>query len=171
MIKRANSLTRKQRLEFESPIRGMYVDGDYDLLCLYLVRYSSSVITLQTALSLHHLIDEWPSVPFDLCFRTGYRKINDKNITQYRDIPKILSLGVMTIKCNGISMNIYNKERLLVELWRKQKHISKDVYKSAIYKYRDLARNGQLNIPLLKKYISSVPKSDVFYCKLSDEVL
>lgn len=171
MIKRARYLTRKQQRKLKSPIRGMYVKGDYDMLDLYLTRYNSSIVTLQTALSLHRLIDEWPSAPFDLCFKSGYRKIKDKNIRQYRDLPKIFSLGIETTKREGLLFNIYNKERLLLELWRKRKHISDDIYKEAIHKYRDLAKSGKLNIPLVKKYIGSVPKSDLFYSKLSDEVL
>ena len=171
MIKKAFSLTRKERLKFKSPIRGMYVDDEYDTLDLYLNRYDTAVITLETALSLYHLIDEWPNEPFSLCFKAGYRKVVDKNIKQYRDLPKVFSLGVTNIKRGNRSFKIYDKERLLLELWRKRKHISNDIYKEAIYRYRDLARNNELNIPLLKKYIASVPKSDLFYCKLSDEVL
>lgn len=171
MIKKANCLTRMQRRHLKSPIRGIYVEGDYDLLDLYLTRYNTAVITLQTALSLHHLIDEWPNAPFDLCFKNGYRPIKDKLIRQYRDPPKIQQLGIELIKRNKINYYIYNKERLLIELWRRKKCIGNDIYKQAIHRYRYLAENGKLNIPLIKKYIASVPKSELFYCKLSDEVL
>ena len=171
MIKKAQFLTRMQQKKLKSPIRGMYVKGDYDTLDLYLTRYNSAVITLQTALSLHRLIDEWPNNPYDLCFKSGYRKINDNKIRQYRDLPKTFLLGIEIIKRNGCVFKIYNKERLLLELWRKRKYVADDIYKEAIHKYRDLVKTGELNIPLIKKYIASVPKSDLFYCKLSDEVL
>lgn len=171
MIYKAVEISRNKQNKLNKPVRGYYTKGSFDYFDIYVQRYSSGVVSLKTALSIHGLIDDWNNEPFDFCFKDGYRKINDEKINQYRDNEKIFGLGVEIKKTNKIEYKIYNKERLLIELWRKEKYISKDIYKEAIYSYRKLASNGELNIPLLKEYIRLIPKSQVYSKRLSMEVL
>ena len=171
MIKKAKELTRAERKKLHSLVRGIYTDEKGDLFSSYLTRYSSGVVTLITALSYYNLIDEWIVAPFDLSFQIGYRPILDKNIRQFKEKKDVLLLGAIQACYEQTSFKIYDKERLLIELWRKEKYLSRSIYKQAIFNYRNLANNGNLNIPLIKKYLSAIPKSNIYLKRLSLEVL
>ena len=171
MIKKAKDLTRSQRRRLVSYTRGVYQDSGDDLFDSYLLRYSTGVVTLITALSYHGLIDEWILSPYDFSFQYGYRTIKDINIRQFRDSKELLMIGAIKEVRNSVEFFIYNKERLLIELWRKEKYIPRDVYKQAIFSYRELANSGNLNIPLLKEYIHKMPKFNIYLKRLSLEVL
>lgn len=171
MIKKASSLTRNQRNKYPNKIRGYYFNNEDDLFDVYLSKYKSGVVTLTTALAFYGLIDNWLSSPFEFTFQTGYRKINDPNIKQYRDSKELLLLGASKEKHGDYTFLIYDKERLLIELFRKEKHLQKDVYKQAIFAYRNLANAGKLNIPLINNYLSKMPKCNIYKKRLSTEVL
>lgn len=171
MIKKACLLSRTERKKYHSIIRGVYHSLDEEEFDIVLSRYSSAVVTLETALSFYNLIDNWIVKPYDFSFQKGYRKINDPRIKQYRDFKEILMLGVVQAVHNSTTFFIYDKERLLIELWRKEKYLQRDIYKQAIFSYRKLANNGELNIPLIREYISKLPKSNIYKKRLSTEVL
>ena len=171
MIKKAKELSRNQRNKLDKYVRGVYQEKDDDVFDSYLIRYSSGVITLETALSIYGLTDFWINPPYDFAFQYGYRKINDERIRQFKDDKKLLYLGAIKMLRNNIEYFIYNKERLLIEIWRKEKYIPRDIYKQAIFAYRQLANSGDLNIPLLKEYIAQMPKSNIYKKRLSLEVL
>ena len=171
MIKVAKELTRTERKRMQSFVRGIYQNENDDIFDSFLMRFPTGVVTLTTALSFYGMIDEWIVPPYCFNFQTGYRKIDNSQIKQFRDDKETLYLGCVEEKHNEISFKIYNKERLLIELWRKENYIQKDVYKQAIFAYRQLANSGNLNIPLLKQYISKMPKSNIYLSRLSLEVL
>ena len=171
MIIKASLLTRTERNKMQTSIRGIYHSDDEEIFDVILSRFPSGVVTLKTALSFYDLIDTWIQPPYDIVFQTGYRKINDSRISQYRDNKDLLMLGTIRQQHNQTSFLIYDKERLLIELFRKEKHIPKDIYKEAIFSYRKLASSGELNIPLIREYISNMPKSNIYKKRLSTEVL
>lgn len=171
MIKKAKSLTRSERTKKNKITRGIYFDNHDDLFDVYLTRYSSGVVTLKTALSFYGLSDYWIEPSFDFNFQYGYRTIKDSNVRQFRDSKELTYLGVVEEKHNGIKFLIYNKERLLIELFRKERFVPLDIYKQAIFAYRNLVNKGELNIPLIREYLSRVPKSNIYEEKLSREVL
>ena len=155
----------------KSIVRGVYHEEDDDLFDIFISKYPTGIVTLTTALSFYGLIDEWIKEPFNFNFKKGYRKITDIRIKEFRDPSEIQMLGVTKQSHNNIEFFIYDKERLLIELWRKEKFIQRDVYKQAIFAYRNLANSGNLNIPLLKQYISKMPKFNIYMRRLSLEVL
>lgn len=171
MIYCAKEISRNQQRKLKAKVRGIYSDEYADMFDIYLKRYPNCVITLETALAIHGLIDNWVEAPFDMAFQIGYRIIKDVNVKQYRDKKEFLSLGVIKQKHNNISYHIYDKERLLIELWRKEKYLQKDIYKQAIFSYRKLASSGQLNIPLIRQYLAKLPKFNIYTKRLSMEVI
>ena len=171
MIYKAKSLSRYIRKKQSRITRGVYCDENDELFDVYINRFPTGVVTLETALSYYGLTDNWINAPYDFCFQTGYRRINDSNIRQFRDNKEILYLGIDTKEHNGYTFLVYDIERLLVELFRKEKYVSLDVYKQAILAYRNLVIDNKLNIPLVKEYLSRVPKSNIYLKKLSREVL
>ena len=61
-----------------------------------------------------------------------------ENIIQVWVPKEKLNVGKEKIKVNGNTINIYNKERLLVELIRKRNQIPFDYYKEIINNYRKI---------------------------------
>lgn len=171
MIYKAIQISRNKQSKLNNPVRGFYTQGSFNYFDLYLLKYNTCVVTLKTALSIHGIIDDWVDFPFDFSFRDGYRQIKDERVNQFRDKDEIRLLGVEEKRRNQLTFKIYNKERLLIELWRKEKYLPKDVYKEAIYKYRSMVKAGTLNLPLLKEYIHKMPKSQIYLNRLSMEIL
>lgn len=171
MIKLAKELKRSERNKMLHDVRGVYFDNDDHLFAVYLKKYHSCVVTLRTALSIYNIIDDWNNPPYDLVFQEGYRKIKDTRIRQFRDKKELLCLGVVTKEYEGISYDTYNYERLLIEVFRKQKYLSFEDYKQVVFFYRKKVNDGEFNIPLFYRYLSVVPKSRIYKAKFSKEIM
>ncbi len=135
------------------------------------MRYPSAVVTLETALSLHGIIDEWLTPPFCLSFAIGYRPAKDPNVMQIWDANEIRMLGAKKMERGGITFFCHDAERLLLELWRREKHVSKEIMSKAVFWYRGKANSGELNLPRLREYISKMPKSKIYAERLRKEIL
>lgn len=94
MITLAKNLTRSERNKLTSYVRGYYLDVDDDIFSYYVFCFHNAVVTLRTALSIYGIIDDWNHPPYDIVFQTGYRKIEDKNINQYREDKDLIYIGV-----------------------------------------------------------------------------
>ena len=74
------------------------------------------------------------------------------NIVQLFVDGKILNEGKVTEKIEDEYINIYDKERLLVELIRKRNQISFDYYKELISSYRE--SSDKLDMYKIEKYLA-----------------
>lgn len=68
-----------------------------------------------------------------LSSKTKYEKVDVKYYFQPK---RILDVGKTKYKYNGTEINIYDKERLLIELLRYSTKVLFDLYKEAINNYR-----------------------------------
>lgn len=68
-----------------------------------------------------------------LSSKTKYEKVDVKYYFQPK---KILDIGKIKYKYNGTEINIYDKERLLIELLRYSTKVPFDLYKEVINSYR-----------------------------------
>ena len=80
------------------------------------------------------------------------RKIESENIVQLFVDGKILNEGKVTENIEDEYVNIYDKERLLVELIRKRNQISFDYYKELISSYRE--SSDKLDMYKIEKYLA-----------------
>ena len=69
----------------------------------------------------------------------------------------------------GCVINIYSKERMLVELLRHKSKLPFDYYKEILLNYRDMIHD--LDIPLIQDYAYEVPKTSMIMELLQLEVL
>ena len=123
MIIKANEIKKRSRAGMKNPLRGIYVGEDYDLLAAIMARYPSGVATLETALSLHGITDEYLNPPFFLSFNLGYRPIKDERIVQIWEDRNTRALGTIAMERDGVEFLTYDKERLLLEVFRREKLI------------------------------------------------
>ena len=70
----------------------------------------------------------------------------------------ILKQGKVEVEVDGEKVNMYDKERLLVELIRKRKQIPFDYYKEIIANYRRISED--LDMYKIEEYLS-LYKNDV----------
>ena len=80
------------------------------------------------------------------------RPIKDKNIVVSYIDDAIIDSGKTTVKIDNEDVNIYDKERLLVELIRKRNQIPFDYYKEIITAYRKIS--DKLDMAKLEKYMA-----------------
>ena len=69
----------------------------------------------------------------------------------------------------GCSINIYSKERLLVELIRHKSKIPFDLYKEVLLNFREIIYD--MDIQAVQEYAYEVPKSSMILQTLQLEVL
>ena len=69
---------------------------------------------------------------------------------------------------NGITINIYDKERMLIELARNKNQMGYDMYKEIIANYRKIVDN--LDMEKIEKYLLYFPYGDKLFDIIQDEV-
>ncbi len=122
-----------------------------DPIILYSKKYPSGVITMDSAFYFYDLTDVIPNKVY-LATSSKYRTIKNEKIVQIFNDKKILNAGKEKVNINDSIINIYNKERLLVELIRKRKQIPFDYYKEIISNYREIA--DELDMQKIEEYLS-----------------
>lgn len=132
--------------------KGLYSDKEYvNPLVLYSKKYPKAIITMDSAFYFYDLTDVIPRKVY-LATDSHARKIESENIVQLFVDGKILNEGKVTEKIEDEYVNIYDKERLLVELIRKRNQISFDYYKELISSYRE--SSDKLDMYKIEKYLA-----------------
>ncbi len=138
--------------------KGLYSNKKYvNPMVLYSKKYPNAIITMDSAFYYYDLTDVIPQKTY-LATNSHARKITNENVVQLFVDSKILNEGKITEKIDGELVNIYDKERLLVELIRKRNQIPFDYYKELISNYRSIV--DELDMYKIEIYIS-LYKNDV----------
>lgn len=120
-------------------------------LVLYSKKYPNAVITMDSAYYYYNLTDVIPNKVY-LATDRNSDKINNKKIVQVYMSKEILNVGKITVKEDNQAINIYDRERLLIELIRKKKQIAFDYYKEIISNYRKMV--DELDMYKIEDYLS-----------------
>ena len=148
--------------------KGIYSDKKIvNPLAIMAKKYPDAIVTLDNAFYYYKLTD---TIPRKIYLSTDNRasKITDKRVEQIYILSKYFKLGITKIKIDGIDINIYDRERLLVELLRKKNIIPIDYYKEIIKNYREII--DELDMQKVDLYISKFSNSDIIYNTLQREV-
>ena len=106
---------------------------------------------MDSAFYYYNLTDVIPQKVY-LATNRNSNKINDENIVQIFMSKDILDKGKIEIDINGNKVNIYNRERLLIELIRKRASIPFDYYKEIIENYRKIS--NELEMYKIEEYVA-----------------
>lgn len=120
--------------------RGIYVFPGYllDEFSLISQKFSRGILSLVSALIIYDLTDEMP-LHYDVTFPQGYHP-SSSTITKYHLNARYLSknrylLGITTRKTeNGGTVNIYSKERTLLDVWE-SKQLQPYIKNDALQRY------------------------------------
>ena len=137
-------------------------------LALISWKYPKAVITMLSAFYHYGLIDVIPDT-VDLATDRDASKISDPRVRQYFVPAESLMVGIATGEERGYTFQIYNRERMLIELLRYKSKLPFDLYKEVLLNYRRIM--PQLDIQKIQDYAAAVPKSNMISNALQMEVL
>ena len=95
-------------------------------------------------------------------------KIRDKRVKQSFENSDYIDLGKEDAEVDGVSVKMYSKERMLVELARSKNKIPFDYYKEVISSYRKII--NKLDIQAVQEYAKLLPKTNMVIDTLEMEV-
>ena len=130
-------------------------------------KYPNAIFTMDSAFYYHNLTDVIPDKEY-LALRRDSTKINDDRIKTVYYQDKIFEIGKSTMKVNNVDIQIYDKERMLIELIRNRNNLGFDYYKEIIGNYRDIKET--LNSKKIAEYISKFAIEDHLYDVIMKEV-
>lgn len=154
--------------EYYKMEKGLYSDREFvnplEIICK---KYPNAIFTSDSAYYYYNLTDVVPDYFYLATKRTDTR-ITDKNIKQ-KFIPNdLFEFGKTQIEIENVKINIYDEERMLVELIRKKNLIPFDYYKEIITNYRK--RIDKLDIYKIQEYISYYKNAQSLYDTIMREV-
>ena len=146
---------------------GLYSDKpNADYIEIIAKKFPNFVIYGDSAYYYHNLTDFIPSKV--VLTTTKNKKIRSKFVKQVRLTDKLFNIGITKIQINGITINIYDKERMLIELARGKNQMGYDMYKEIIANYRKIVYN--LDMEKVEKYLSYFPYKDKLFEIIQDEL-
>ena len=149
--------------------KGIYSDKKYvPEMAVYSYKYPNAVVTMKSAFYVHGLTDVIPD-ECEMATKRDAAKIKDKKVKQYFVDEELFAEGIEKTDYKGYEIQIYNKERMLIELVRYKSNFSYDYYKELILNYRKLL--PELDIQKIQDYALSAPKSNKVIEILQTEVL
>ncbi len=147
---------------------GIYSESEHvPEIAILAFKYPKAVVTMHSAFYMHGLTDVIPE-GYDFATDRDAAKISDKRVNQYFYPKETLLDGIEKINHRGYEIQIYSKERMLVELIRYKNKLAFDYYKEIILNYRKLMPH--LNIQAIQDFVMSSPKSDMIMEVLQLEV-
>lgn len=138
--------------------KGVYSENKYvPELAVFSYKYPNAVVTMDSAFYYHELTDVIPN-QCDLATTRNAAKIKDQRVKQYFINDDFFNVGIEIVNDCGYDIQIYNKERMLIELIRYKSKLPFDYYKEIILNYRKLLPT--LNIQKIQDYALLSPKSN-----------
>lgn len=119
-------------------------------------KYSKAILTLNSAFFYYELTDKIPEYYY-LATDKNARSIENKTIKQIFTKRELLNIGLTKMKIENVEVNIYDKERMLIELIRYKTKLPYELYKDVLNNYRRI--KDELNFIKLYKYAQNFNNS------------
>lgn len=131
--------------------KGLYSDIEkYNQLEYIMKKYPNSIFVSESAFFYLGLTDYIPNKYF-LATKHNAQKIQNEKVEQIFMTNHFFEIGIMELIYNNVKINIYNKERMLIELIRNRNSLSFDYYKEIINNYREIV--DELDMSLIADYL------------------
>lgn len=148
--------------------KGIYSDKEHvPELEIIAKKYPNGIFTLQSAFYYHGLTDVIPEYYY-LATTRGASQMKDPRVKQIFENSDGIGLGKMQLDYNGTLINIYDKERMLIELIRSKNKLPFDYYKEIINNYRSMIMD--LDLEAISEYAYHLPKMRMVLETLQKEV-
>lgn len=147
---------------------GLYSTKRYSAeLEIIVKKYPNAILTGEYAFYCHDLTDVIPE-KYYIATKAKAAKLLDPRIVQIYVRDDLLMLGVTEKDINGVTVKIYDKERMLIELLRNKNSMPHDLYKEIIGNYRKII--DELQIWRIQEYTDIFPKRKMIKKALEEEV-
>lgn len=127
--KYGNDYNLKKALKFRKIYKiedGIYSDSkNANRMAVILKKYPGTIFTLESALYIYSLTKVEPDKYF-LSTRRNYTRINNNDIKQIFNCDVELDKNALHFTLDDITLNVYSRERLLVEFLKRSSNYSKD---------------------------------------------
>ena len=149
--------------------RGFYSDTRYvDPYVLCAMRYPGAIVTMDSAFYLHGLTYRVPD-KVHLATARGATRITDAGVVQRFSEDRLLDPGKTVIERDGAKIQVYSRERMLIELMRASASMAPDYYTELIGTYRRIV--GELDLYAVDEYMERFERSGYMADILQREVL
>lgn len=129
-------------------------------------KHPNIIFTLQTACYCYGLLKQ-NSIPYYVVTKQKDRKIKDENVKQIFMTDELYSIGMNKVKYLGFDIQIYDLERLLIEVVRNKKNIDFDVYLQIISGFKKIVK--LLNKNKINEYVKFFKDPKILY-RLNHEI-
>lgn len=147
---------------------GIYSDEEFvNPLLVINKKYPNAIFTMDSAFYYWDLTDVIPD-KFHLATKRNNIRYRDEDIRQYFVEENLFEFGKTTLNVENVEINIYDMERMLIELVRKKAQIPFDFYKEIISNYRKIAND--LDSFKISEYISYYKNEETLYARVQSEV-
>ena len=151
---------------------GLYCDDDPELSELEIIcaRYPRAVLTGESAYSYHGLSDY---VPERYSFATplnAHRILNPKVRQSFMECA-MAAIGIEEFKTKYGTVRIYDKERMLIELFRLKSKFPPDYFREIVNSYRDLAKLDGIDFRKLSSYCLQFKKGHLIQKRIEEVIL
>ncbi len=131
-------------------------------------RFSDGILTMNSAFYIHSLTDVVPDNYF-IASRRNATRVRDKKVKQLFSSEKLFPVGKTTVNYNGVTVNVYDKERMLIELLRNKASLPYDYYKEILANYRRIV--SKMDIAKTYRYLEAFEFKGKYTEMLEAEVL
>lgn len=164
--KLSQAVSEQQIFKQES---GIYSTNQFESeLGIIMKKYPKTILSGEYAFYCHGLTNVIPE-KYDLATPSKAAKISDSRVHQIYVNNDFFAFGIEEKDVDGITVRIYDKERMLIELLRNKNSMPYDLYKEIIMNYRRIIND--LDIRRIQEYAASFPKSKMIRKALDEEVM
>lgn len=148
--------------------KGIYSDlPGIHYLEVIMKKYPYGILTFYSAYYYHNLTDVIPNKIYLSTNRNATTIISNR-IQQIRMKDELYQLGKTQIEYEGIKINIYDKERMLIDLARNKNQIAYDLYKEIISNYRKQVNT--IDTQKIEEYLQCFVNGNKIFQIIQDEV-
>ena len=161
----AKAVKEKKIFKIEKGIYSNIKNPHY--LDIIMKKYPNAIITGESAYYYHNLTDVIPDKIY-LATKRNALRIKDKRIKQIMVTDKLFALGKEQITYEGVTINIYDKEKMLIELIKNKSSIPFDYYKEVILNYRSII--DELKVWKIEEYLEKYSLENHIFDIIKKEV-
>lgn len=151
---------------------GLYCDGIPELSELEAIcaAYPSAVLTGESAFAYHGLSDYLPD-RYSFATPLNAHRMRRAKVAQSFMTNDIASIGVSEIETGRGTVRVYDKERMLIELFRLKSKFPPGYFREVVNSYRDLAKDGGIDFRLLASYCQQFKKGALIKARIEEVIL
>ena len=140
---------------------------NYSKIEYFTKKYPNTIYTLDTALSIYGFIDNLE--PYQVATPHKSRIIKQNDIKQYFITDTLYELGKVKYNYQGVEINIYDLEKLLIEVIKNKQNFVPKTYFEIIKQYQKNIQN--ININKIYEYLKYYKHNEKIIMELEETVL